>query len=388
MIKIKNIIRSIRIEEYILFVFSLILFSTYLILFPQLNCLRSFRDGFKVVATGVNYFSIVFIFIYFYISFKYVVNWLSPFIKKKDSFKNILFSLPNSFCWPKIKDFLRDILFLLRPLFSITIFFILFTLIIGSMAVQLRGQLIDGWLMEIDKSLFGFYPFLWFHESTNFLKSLTPLFLYPFLWLGLIMGISWIIFYLANQRRFLSRYIVATTLAIMIALPLWFFFPANSPQNTYLNNVYNKEIDFSIKELVKNYQPNKYLLGFHDKVGVKQGGIAPVSTMPSMHMAWALIIIYYLFRFKRKTLFFALPWFFFSSLGTVYLAQHYFIDVLVALPVAVIAISLANLLVKLEKKYYQSNRFQDKREVELKNQIKADLKRLLNILRPILKIRL
>ena len=243
------------------------------------------------------------------------------------------------------------------------------------MAIQLRGNLIDGCLMEIDKSLLGFYPFLWFHQSTNFLKNLAPLFLYSFLWLGLIMSISWLVFYLAGQRKFFSQYIIAMTLIAMIALPLWYFFPANSPQNTYLNNVYNKQIDPSIKELTDNYQPNRYLLGFHKEVGVELGGIAPVATMPSMHAAWTIIIVYYLFKFKRKTIYFTLPWAFFSILGTVYLAQHYFIDILVSLPIALIAIYLANCLVKIEKRYYQGGKG-DNQEKVFKKQVKKDLAKI------------
>ena len=340
-----------------------------------------------MVATGVNYFSFVFVFVYFYISFKYLVRWLSPFIEKKGSFKNILFSLPNSFCWPKIKDFLRDILFFLRPLFSITIFFVLVTLIIGSMAVQLRGKLIDSWLMEIDKSLFGFYPFLGSYGQIPFFENLAPLIVYSYVCLGLVMGGVWIIFYLSQNRKFLSQYILATSLVVVIALPLWFSFPALTPQNRYLDNVYSQEISLSVRELIRNYQPNKYVLDFQKKVRLEPGEAAGVNTVPSMHVAWAVIIVYYLFQFKRKTIFWALPWSLFSTFGALYLAEHYFIDVLAALPVAVVAILLANYLVKIEKKYYQKNKL-DRKEIKLKSQIKADLKRLLNTLRPILKFRL
>ena len=364
--KIKNILQSIRIEEYILFLFCLILFLFFITLFFRFNWLVSFRSGFKVVVLGINYFSFVLIFIYFYISFKYLFNWLYHHNR------------------PKIKNILKNALFSLRPLFSMTIFFILITLVIGSMAIQLRGNLIDGWLMGIDKSLLGFYPFLWFQQSTNFLKNLAPLFLYSFLWLGLIMGISWIIFYLAGQRKFFSQSIMAMSLVVMIALPLWYFFPANSPQNTYLNNVYNKQIDSSIKELTDNYQPNKYLLSFHKEIGVEQGEIAPVTTMPSMHVAWTIVIIYYLFKFKRKTIYFTLPWAFFSILGTVYLAQHYFIDILVALLVALLAICLANCLVKIEKRYYQEGKL-DNQEKFFKEEVKKDLSRIYQIIKELFR---
>jgi len=377
MSKIKNIIQSIRIEEYILLFFSLILFLFCLALVSQSDFANSFRIGFDNVALGVNYFSFVLFFIYFYIFFKlylYLINWLSPFIEKEDSLKNVLFSWPKLFSqsWPKLKNFLITVLFFLRPLFFVTLFFSLITYLIGLMAVQLRGNLIDGWLMKIDKSILGFYPFLWSNDSVGFLEYLAPLFLYAFCLLGSLMGISWLILYLMNQRRLFSQFIIAMTLVTMLALPIWFFFPANSPQNTYLNNVYSLKIDPFIENLVKDYQPNQYIINFHQEVGVNSGGTAPVTTMPSMHVAWTIIIVYYLFKFKRKTIYFTLPWAFFSILGTVYLAQHYFIDILVALPITLLAIWLTNYLVMIEEKYYREEN-RDKLERISKERIKKDL---------------
>jgi len=59
--KIKNILRSIRIEEYILFIFSIMLFLSCLIFSPQLSWLDSFRNGFGNVILGIKYFLIVFV---------------------------------------------------------------------------------------------------------------------------------------------------------------------------------------------------------------------------------------------------------------------------------------------------------------------------------------
>ena len=204
--------------------------------------------------------------------------------------------------------------------------------------------------------MFGSYPFFWLQNPANFLRYLAPLFLYSFSFLGLLIGISWLFLFLNRSRKFFSQYVIATTLVIMISLPFWFLFPANSPQNAYLNNVYSKEIDSSIKKSVEDYRTNEFLLRFYENVGVKPGDIAPVTTMPSLHVAWAIIIVYYLFKFRKKTVYFTLPWATFSSLGAVYLGQHYFIDVLVSLPVAFIAIGLTGYLFKIEKRYYRANR--------------------------------
>jgi membrane-associated phospholipid phosphatase len=75
-----------------------------------------------------------------------------------------------------------------------------------------------------------------------------------------------------------------------------------------------------------------------------------------------------------------LPWFLFSSLGTVYLAQHYFIDVLVAFPLALVSIWLAKGLVRIEEKYYQYGGL-DNQEKKLKEQIKEDLAKILRLIK-------
>jgi membrane-associated phospholipid phosphatase len=184
-----------------------------------------------------------------------------------------------------------------------------------------------------------------------------------------MIGVILLIFYFLNKKKIFSRYLIAMTLPIMISLPLWFFFPVNSPQNTYLNNVYQKEIEYSLLSPLENYQPSRHILEFHKKSGVMQGGTAPISTMPSMHVAWAIVIVYYLYQFKKRTIYFTLPWAFFSSLGTVYLAQHFFVDILVAIPIAISAIIITNYLVKIEKKYYQGGIY-DNREKIFKEEIK------------------
>ncbi|PIV10389.1 MAG: hypothetical protein COS49_00745 [Candidatus Portnoybacteria bacterium CG03_land_8_20_14_0_80_41_10] len=377
MSRIKNILRSIRIEEYILFIFSIMLFLSCLIFSPQLSWLDSFRNGFGNVILGIKYFLIVFVFAFYYIFFKlylYLIHWLSPFINKEKSLKILLLTWLKGFSQScsKIKNNFLGIFFFLRPVFPIVLFFTLVTFLIGLMAFQLKDNLVDDQLMKIDKSMFGSYPFFWLQNPANFLRYLAPLFLYSFSFLGLLIGISWLFLFLNRSRKFFSQYVIATTLVIMISLPFWFLFPANSPQNAYLNNVYSKEIDSSIKKSVEDYRTNEFLLRFYENVGVKPGDIAPVTTMPSLHVAWAIIIVYYLFKFRKKTVYFTLPWATFSSLGAVYLGQHYFIDVLVSLPVAFIAIGLTGYLFKIEKRYYRANRL-DKQEESFKEQIKKDL---------------
>jgi len=382
MIKIKNILRSIRIEEYILLIFSLVLISAYFILNGfKLGFTDFFDYGFKHLAIGVKYFSFIFVFIYFYIFYKfylYLIKWLDPLIEKKGSLENPFNNSLNS-----IKRFFLISLVMIRPLFFVSIFLGSIIILLGFLAILLRGRFIDSLLMDIDNKIFGFYPFLGSYYQVDLLIKIIPFLIFGYLFLGSMMGIAWIILYFNKKKELFSEYIIAIALAVMIALPIWMIYPANSPR--HLNNIYNpqrisqiyEEVDKEIKEVTINKLDNR-ILKFHEDIGIGKDDVIPISTVPSMHVTWALLILYYLYKANKRTLFFNLPWNFFSTLGAVYLGQHYFMDVLVAFPVVIITILFTRVLVNMEKKYYHNNRF-DKYEEGIKKQIRNDLIGTLNI---------
>ncbi len=375
MAKLKKILQSVRIEEYVLFISSLIVSSVCLILSYQLIGSGYFGHGFRTVFLGVKYFSVVLVFVYLYIFYKlflYLTNWLSPFYKK--NFPKDL-SNPLIGVWPRIKNVLINVLVILRPFFLAVVFFSLLTLLLGFFSVYLQESLIDDQLMRVDKSLFSSYPFFWSYDWIPFFKYLSPLIVYSYNLLGTMMGVSWIIFYLTKKREIFSKYIVAMVLSSIIGLILWFIFPALTPQDRYLDNIYGLEINPSIQALIKDYNPDKYVLDFQEEIRLEPDEVGGVSTMPSMHVTWSMIIIYYLFKLKRKTVFITLPWFFLSTWGTFYLAEHYFVDILAALPIIVVVIWLSNLLVKKEKKYYQIGKWDD-REDEFKRGINRDIRKI------------
>src|SRR3989338_3484956 len=89
----------------------------------------------------------------------------------------------------------------------------------------------------------------------------------------------------------------------------------------------------------------------------------PVSTIPSMHFAWALITIFYLFRLRMALGVLMLPWFFLSNIGTVYLAQHFAVDLVAALPVAVVSLIIAEMLSRFEPRYLRIGTTEDFRDI-------------------------
>lgn len=373
MLKIKKIFTGIRIEEYFLFLNSLFLLFLYFLFFqPSFNWFDDFARGLVYLKLGTKYFIFVFYFLIFILFLK-IWFWSAPKIiesLEKKIFLISIFEINNIFQGAK------GILPLLKLLLGVSLFFSAVGAILGFFISSTKERLVNNQLIEIDRFLFGHYPFIWFQSPGNFLKNFDFLFIKSFLFLGFMLGATLVLFYLSRKRKFLSQYIIAVTSTVLIALPFWFFFPSNSPQNAFLNNVYEKEINTELEKSINYYQPTNLALNFQREIGEKQKTAPPISTFPSMHVAWAIIIVYLTFQYNRKTIFFTLPWVIFSSLGTVFLAQHYFIDFLAAFPVAGISLWFSSFLVQLEKKYYQ-NPEQDLKEKDFKVQIKKDLTEIL-----------
>jgi len=71
------------------------------------------------------------------------------------------------------------------------------------------------------------------------------------------------------------------------------------------------------------------------------------NTFPSMHFGIILITNYFAYRFRRKYFWFCtLPLGTLLAIATLYLRQHYLIDLVGSLPVAAISIYLSNRLIK------------------------------------------
>jgi membrane-associated phospholipid phosphatase len=158
--------------------------------------------------------------------------------------------------------------------------------------------------------------------------------IFSFLELSLIMGASVILLF--GQKKIFAGMIVSYFLAMAFALPLWYTFPVNSPNNYFLSR--NLQI--------KDYEPVEIVVDLQEGIREAQKDSLPISTFPSAHVMWGMETAYFWALYRRWTMIVFVPWFLLMTLGTVYLAQHWAIDVLVAIPLAIIAIVLARFFVE------------------------------------------
>lgn len=215
---------------------------------------------------------------------------------------------------------------------------LLISFILGEMNAMDRVRLMDVTLLGVDHALLGGYAFM--------VSSLIP---YPafliqfiiFSFENMVGGLFLAAFVIAYiNMRVLRELVAAFCFCTLLMLPLWIAFPALSPQDRFVDNVYHLSIPSQAAAIIAAYRPDAQIAAFLAGVRTNKAGLAdmPTSTMPSAHAAWAAIVGYYLFRAKKWLGWVALPFLLASTAGTVILAQHYFLDVLAGIFIAAIAI--------------------------------------------------
>ena len=216
-------------------------------------------------------------------------------------------------------------------------------------AIMASGDL----FMALDKKLFGVYPPFWLHSTLNpykyFFDALSPLVVSIYGNLVLVLGLIFTLTLVANSRRFYAM-LLAFFLCAMIALPFWYLVPALTPVERYVDNILAMPVQEDIQDTLRSYEPNEnvssYLDGLRSRRNQNTDGFLEITTMPSMHVAWGTVIAYFGIRLWAPLAIVLVPYFLVNAFSTVYVLQHHAVDVLVGFLVAVMAIMLAELIIK------------------------------------------
>ncbi len=225
---------------------------------------------------------------------------------------------------------------LARPFFFLFLGFSSLVIALSGVTADVQGRLVSGMLFKWDENIFGAYPFIWLHTASNPLKPLfdflAPLIIICFQGLSLLIGATLVFF--APNKKIYPAFVISFFMTMGIGLFFWWVVPANSPNNYYL----------SADHSIPGYVPDRPVLVFEEDVREHQKKIPPISTFPSSHVNWGMQIVYFWAVYNRKTLFISVPWFLLMALGTVYLAQHYAVDVLLGIPLGVVSIMTGKML--------------------------------------------
>jgi hypothetical protein len=213
--------------------------------------------------------------------------------------------------------------------------------------VRLQDVRVIGW----EHAIFGNYVFAAL-GAVHYPHWLIVFIIFSFENMALfLIGAGILLAYVARKR--FRELLVAFCIGIFAMVPLWLMLPVLSPQDRFIDNVYQLPMPPQIAAAVANYHPQQEIIDFLQKIRTGKVGLPalPTSTIPSAHIFWATLAGYYLFRAKKPwniAGWITLPFLLASSFGTVLLAQHYFTDIPAGLAVAVLAIWLAHEIEKEE----------------------------------------
>lgn len=238
----------------------------------------------------------------------------------------------------------KTLLDLVRLAFPIVINLILFSYAVGYVNAVNRYRLIDTKLAAFDFWLTGTYPFLkletirfpgWLIETTEF----------SFLNLTFFLVLVAVITFLRNKKAF-AKYAVAFFTSIILMIPLWLLVPVMSPQDRFIDNVYQQKDSPQMTAALDKFRPVPQVESFLNQMRKSKDGldIMPTTTFPSSHAAWATIAFIYLLEASvtAGTLFF--PFLLLSTLGTFYFAQHYFVDTPAGILIGIISVVVVSLI--------------------------------------------
>ncbi len=203
-------------------------------------------------------------------------------------------------------------------------------------------------LMAVDKWLFGVYVPFWFHQGSNpfkfYFDTTAALFIQAYSALTLVLGFVFLLLIVVNKQYF-GQLCVAFIASIVLSAPLWYLFPALSPLEGYLHPRVPGSIPEEIRFALLDYQPSEYVKrwieGILDRQGEYPDWFLPITTIPSMHVAWVLLAVYFAARAWKPTLLVGLPYFVLNLIGTVYTLQHYAIDLFAGIGIALVAIAIS-----------------------------------------------
>lgn len=197
----------------------------------------------------------------------------------------------------------------------------------------------DTLLLKWDYSVFGFDITRWFEHYVS--KGLTEILTLSYFSYYVFPSLTFVLLYFSkNTFAFANarNYLLAIVIGWYGAFIFYVLLPAAGPDIAFPEN-YTIPLQ-GLSPLTNTYLENlaRYL---------KESFVR--NTFPSMHFAIILITNYFAYRYKRKYFWFAtLPIGTLLAIATVYLRQHYLIDLVGSLPVAALSIYLAGKFMKIK----------------------------------------
>jgi hypothetical protein len=265
-----------------------------------------------------------------------IVFWIKAIVYKLDPIE--VFSRKNlAFQISKIPGMLGNVVFVGIP-FGLG--FSIMTLAIGHLNVFNSTRLRDELLFSWDVFLTGTFPALslafiqypdWFIKAVEF----------SFLYLVPICMLLAVYLFLARARLFREA-AGAFFLSLFIMFAGWYMFPVLSPHDRFVTDEYDLSVPAEVQVYADIYQPQKEIAAFWDTIheSRKNLSVLPTTALPSAHVVWAVLLVYYSWRVWKWLLLASVPLAVLSTLGTNLFAAHYFVDIPAGVITAIVSIGI------------------------------------------------
>ncbi|MBI2574043.1 MAG: phosphatase PAP2 family protein [Candidatus Wildermuthbacteria bacterium] len=218
---------------------------------------------------------------------------------------------------------------------------------LGALSEVRAFSLTDEFLMQADRLLTGSYPFIALGNIAHpaWFVALVSVF---YLCLGILLLVFAVHLFIEKQGLF-RECAGAFFLGMMMMFALWWVFPALTPRQRFLDNVFRLPVPSQVQQALSLYRPQKEIVSFFDTLRQEEKNISVfvVSNMPSAHIAWAVLLVYYAYRAFPLLLIAIIPFAVLSSYGTLLFAQHYFIDIPAGLLVGIVSILIAHFMARI-----------------------------------------
>lgn len=221
----------------------------------------------------------------------------------------------------------------------------LLTLALSRMNAVNVSHLQDFVLADTGYKIFGVYPFIAV-TSVEYPEFFLVITRFVFSGIYPIVALLFFYLYICHRKHFFDL-VTSFFISFALMVPLWNVFPALSPHDRYIDNVYNLEIQKPMRVALANYAPQSPINDFLiDMRKWKEQTLTrmPTSTFPSAHVAWAFFFVFYLGKVRYLYGLLGLPVFVLVSIGTVVFAQHYAVDVPAGLLIAALSVWITSLL--------------------------------------------
>lgn len=184
----------------------------------------------------------------------------------------------------------------------------------------------DGWLLQIDAWLFGgtqpsllLEPYIrpWLTDYLSFVYMAW----FPMIFFTLLLM-------MLKSRRVVSEYVGAALFAFYIGYVSYTLVPAVGPVYTLADTYTTSLSGGALTELQ------------HSVITTQQDLNVPRDCFPSLHTAISCVMLYFVWRYRRKWLWLYAPLVLSILISTVYLRYHYVIDVLAGIALAALTCTI------------------------------------------------